>query len=202
LYFAPGGGDCLPAPSKETEMRSLWALCLLLTTAGAAAADIRPGPSAPRPKPSPPQHRIEAVPIAPGESSRVEIPRRLLAGEPLEPASSPLRTVMAGLLLSLAVVGGGLWAARRGQRGAAVVALAATVGGVGGAAWANMAPFNRSVRPASTDVAVSIRSSADDNIRLVLSREQLNALVAAYNRRSALRSPAPGSPAPSQAPRR
>lgn len=168
--------------------RWLWAGALL-TVAGAARADVPPPP-----KQAGKTVRIEISPTR-SANGRIEIPRSVLAGGSTRAeAGFPLQPLMTGLFLSLAMIGGGLWAVRRrGTAGlTAIAAGALALATTGGVAWANLAPPPRRSVTGDVVVEVSNRSS----IRVELTHEQIVSLYETLRRsgRAAGTPPAAGAP--------
>lgn len=134
------------------------ALILSLAAVSAARADLPPPPNGrpaaqqgPR---TPGVVAMEIVPVSDPREIRLEIPRRLLnsgqAGAvgvepPVSGSFTDLRTVIAGMALSLGLALGGLWLFRTRRRPVSgTVLLLLCAGGLGatlaGGARANMAP--------------------------------------------------------------
>lgn len=153
-----------------------WLLAgVLLAGACAARADIAPPPPKGGEKPRPPARSgtLEIYPTR-GNTARIELPQSLFQNGKRADSGFPVSTLMTGLFLSLAMVGGGLWAVkRRGPGGlAAVVSGALVLGVTGGVAWANMAPPVRR----SVNVPVFVEVTNRSNIRLELTADQLASL--------------------------
>src|SRR4051812_32698455 len=111
---------------------SLIAVGILACTAGAARADIPPFHPERQPQPSEPSVQVEITPTKPGEEPNIELPKtpvgkkRSDSGTGSGPEAGPIQTVVAGVFLSLALMGGGLWLVRR--RGLSAGAAASVMG--------------------------------------------------------------------------
>lgn len=167
----------------------------------AAQADIPPPP----PNQNPGQGvRLNIVQSTDGQAV-LELPRSLQKNATKSSeAPAGTRTVLAGLFLSLGLVGGGLWAARRrapvSVTTASLVLGGLALGAAGTTAWANIAP----PRYLREDVKVQVRWTSGPDVRLHVNRDQFQLLSQKYGRtdRFLPSSPAPtASPAGAQPPR-
>lgn len=177
-------------------MRIAFGLSLALWCAAAGSACANPVvPGMPRPQipaPAPPPPELRIVPVSGADrQTRLQLPAKLLRGEvglpPTRPAAS-LNHLVAALALSLALVLGGLWLARRlaarrvvGLAGAALAVL--VVVSVSGCPPLRPFPagtYNEELAPLTSRPDGSLegealleKTAAGDNIRLLIDREQL-----------------------------
>jgi hypothetical protein len=141
---------------------------LTLFGAGAALADAPPPP---------PKTKLRILPLEEGSRARIEIPRAAV-GKPTDVGGTPVQTIAAGMFLSLALAGGGLWMARR--RGSAALGAAGVCLGLlagGGTAYANLAPPR--LAPPAVEVSVGVVTQGRE-ILLYLTPEQLKTALAGY----------------------